>query len=243
MIPDVRMDRPDGSWGLVREAWGRVGAVLVHGGEEGWETSEAAVDGLLSPREGERYRGIRHAVARRRHLASRALLKHTVGAVLGVRPGEVELGREPGGRPLLCGRPGLSVSLTHTRGLLAVALSRVGPVGADAERAARGLAGTGLEHRMCTPAERAALAELPAGRRNARLLELWTLKEAYSKGLGLGMRLPFSTAGFVLEADGAPRREPGGAPRGEPSWEFATVRPAGLHVVSTALRRTAGCTG
>ncbi|MER5203862.1 4'-phosphopantetheinyl transferase superfamily protein [Streptomyces sp. NPDC002825] len=243
MIPEVRTDRPDVSWSPVREALELAGAVLVHGGEGGWETPDAAAGGLLSPREAERYRAIRHPVARRRHLASRALLKHAAGAVLGVPPRALELGREPGGRPLLCGVPGLSVSLTHTRGLLAVALSRVGPVGADAERAARVIEGTGLERRMCTSAERAALAELPGERRNERLVTLWTLKEAYGKALGLGMRLPFSTAGFAMAPGGVPRREAGGAAPRDPAWEFTTARPAGGHVLSTALCRTAGGAG
>lgn len=236
------MDRPAGSWSPVREALERAGAVLVHGGEDAWETPPEAAGRLLSAREAERYRSIRHPVARRRHLASRALLKRTAGAVLGVPAGAVELGREPGGRPVLCGFPGLSVSLTHTRGLLAVALSRVGPVGADAERTSRGIAGTGVERRMCSPAERAALADLAAGRRNERLVTLWTLKEAYGKALGLGMRLPFATAGFVLPPDGIPRREDGAAPCGDAVWEFTTVRARG-HVISAALRRGAGAPG
>lgn len=83
-----------------------------------------------------------------------------------------------------------------------------------------------------SPLERAQLAAAPApGARLAHFFRLWTLKEAYTKALGLGLgfdfaRLSYDARARALCADGAPARgwalvafahtapvdEPGGAP-------------------------------
>lgn len=79
-----------------------------------------------------------------------------------------------------------SFNLSHTDGLAVVA---VGPsdVGVDAESLARGADILSTVLRAFAPAELAALRELPAERRAERAVELWTVKEAYLKGLGTGI--------------------------------------------------------
>jgi 4'-phosphopantetheinyl transferase len=56
-------------------------------------------------------------------------------------------------------------------------------------------------------------------------LNRWTLKEAYAKGRGLGLKLDFSGFGFV-ERDGAWRLDapPAGDPRPQ-DWRFFTFVP------------------
>lgn len=126
--------------------------------------------------------------------------------------------------PRLRGAGGLELSLSHTGSLLTLALGTSGwPVGADVERATRRVGVEPLARRVCTPYERAVLNATSPAERPLVLLRLWTLKEAYAKGLGVGTRLPFRTFGFrlcartaVLVDDGATRPAPGMAVHNAP---------------------------
>ena len=155
-------------------------------------------------RDWERYRKLRHPAARTRFAASRLVLKHAVAAVARVRPQEVELGRTAAGRPYLHGGGTVHISLSHTENLLLVGLSTSGAVGVDAEAHDRPLYGPGLGRHMCTPHELAEVEALPQQERNPRLLRLWTLKEACSKALGVGLAARFTDFGFSTDEHGRP---------------------------------------
>ena len=62
------------------------------------------------------------------------------------------------------------------------------------------------EHRILldvlSASERAALEELPLEARAERFTTLWTLKEAYAKAVGMGLRMDFSALAFDLLPDG-----------------------------------------
>src|SRR5262245_57583935 len=62
-----------------------------------------------------------------------ALARHAVGEVLGVDPGQLELGREATGRPFVAGSPRLHLAVSHTPDLAVVAVTALGPLGVDVE--------------------------------------------------------------------------------------------------------------
>lgn len=235
----VLIHGPNSSWQPVRSVLDRGGAVLVHSAPRGWAVEGNATRDLLPGPETESYLRIRHPALRRQFVASRRLVKHAAGAVLGVEPYELEVARSPGGKPYLRGYEELAVSIAHTDGLLVAALGLRGPVGADAERSDRRLDGTPLGVSFCTPAELAAVGRLPASERNAALTGLWTLKEAYTKALGVGMRLPFSSFGFAPGTGGHRLLDADGRPVPGDGWSFDTYRLPGGHVVSMAECRAA----
>ncbi|MFJ8469284.1 4'-phosphopantetheinyl transferase family protein [Streptomyces swartbergensis] len=136
------------------------------------------------------------SAARLRSGAVRRLGAHAVAAVLGCGPQEVEVGRAPGGRPYPRGIPGLELSLCHTGALLVVGLSGRGRIGVDAEPLDRRVYGSPVMRETTLACEREFLAGLPAGEREAAAVRLWTLKEAYVKAIGVGLRLPFTAFGF-----------------------------------------------
>ncbi|MER8045862.1 4'-phosphopantetheinyl transferase superfamily protein [Streptomyces sp. NPDC094032] len=124
------------------------------------------------------------------HLALRTLLARR----LGERPGELVFGREPcpccgaaHGRPVLAvPEPPLHFSLSHTEGLVLVALAPV-PVGADAQRRPAPESVPGLLPAL-HPGERAAVADgADPALRAAAFGRIWARKEAYLKGLGTGL--------------------------------------------------------
>ncbi|MER8002637.1 4'-phosphopantetheinyl transferase superfamily protein [Streptomyces sp. NPDC095613] len=209
MIPYRRVT-PAGPWGPVQDAWAGAGRVVVYGAAEAWATDALTA---LSAEETARVRAQRSAAARGRFLASRRLLRHTVGTLLAVPWTGVRLARTPLGRPVLPDRPDIGISLSHTGGLLAVAVSALGPVGVDTERAGRPT-GPELAGRVCAPGELLHLAGLPARDHADAVLRLWTLKEAYVKALGTGLRVSLRGIGF--DAIGGP------SPSGPRGWSFTT---------------------
>lgn len=94
---------------------------------------------------------------------------------------------EPHGRPAVADPPvPLHFSLSHSFGVALVGFAPV-PVGVDVERLPRA-----HTVEICAPAlhpgERAELAAVPPADRRAVFGWLWTRKEAYLKGLGVGLR-------------------------------------------------------
>ncbi|MGW0832487.1 4'-phosphopantetheinyl transferase family protein [Streptomyces prunicolor] len=177
-------------------------------------------------------------------VASRLLLRHAAAHVLGATPADIDVARAPEGRPFLRGCEELDVSVRHTGDLAVVALSCSGRVGVDVASAARTVGGLGEE--VFTAHELTAPAHLPDARRARALLRLWTLKEAYAKTLGHGLRLPFASFGFIPlpqeqssptpYADGPVRLVTADGARVDAAgWRFRTRGVAGDHVPALAL--------
>lgn len=117
-----------------------------------------------------------------------ALLLRTAAELLRVPSSEIWLEHEPGGRPYLGGAgAGLSVSLAHARGTLAVALTSKVPVGIDVE-VVRALRAETLARTWLHPAEAEWVSALAEPERAAAFLWLWTQKESVGKALGQGLR-------------------------------------------------------
>jgi 4'-phosphopantetheinyl transferase len=169
-----------------------------------------------------RFLELTHPDVRTRFASSRILLKFAAAKVLDVPPRTVELGYAGSGRPYLRGYDGVHISLSHTDELLLVGLATGGVIGVDAERSDRKLYGPGLGRHMCTPHEVAEIEALPDDRRDPALVRLWTLKEAYSKAIGLGMQFRFTDFGF--RSDGTPTEllRPDGTPGTTGEWTFGT---------------------
>lgn len=158
-----------------------------------WPDLTAVAAAELDAEELRRARSFVRPADRRRYTAAHVALRRVLAAHLGVPPDRIPLRRAPcvrcggpHGRPVLApAHGGTYFSLTHTRGLVLVALA-ASPVGVDAE--AMPSAETAEACRSALhPAERAELAALPEAERTGAFGRLWTRKEAYLKGLGTGL--------------------------------------------------------
>ncbi|MGW0932878.1 4'-phosphopantetheinyl transferase family protein [Streptomyces sp. NPDC002644] len=225
---------PHGPWDRVRDAMELRGNAVVHTTWGEW-LGAAVTDTALRPllgRDWPRYRRLSDPLVRLRFVTSRMATKYTAAAALGAEPAELDLAYRIGGRPYLRGLDQIDVSLTHTDDLIAVGVSRNGRIGVDAEPADRTLSFDLLQQHICSPAERAELRDLPEDRRTAELLRLWTLKEAYTKALGQGLRLSFNEFGFGVGGEGL--LAPDGHPASRGEWSFATHRVLDRYLVSVA---------
>lgn len=233
----VHVTGPDGPWEDVRRNLTRRGNAVVFTTWGEWLPTVLSEPGLrpLLGRDWPRYRQATDPTIRYRFVASRLVVKHTAAAALGVAPVDLDLAYRIGGRPYLRGFDQIDISLTHTDELIAVGVSRNGRIGVDTEPADRRLSFQLLQDQVCTTAEKAELAALPEREQSAAMLRLWTLKEAYTKALGQGLRLGFGEFGFATKDTGATDlRAPDGTPATGGDWTFGTHTVLGRYLLSTA---------
>jgi phosphopantetheine--protein transferase-like protein len=97
-----------------------------------------------------------------------------------------------GGKPrLLIESQTLHASLSHTRGAVAVAISRVADIGVDVEAIAPIDELDQVAERVLTHREQRAVSA--SDHPIETFIQLWTRKEALAKAFGLGLRAPFSS--------------------------------------------------
>lgn len=243
----LRVHGPAGPWDAVREALAERGSAVLVSRLGDWLPADPPVDAAVDSgpaatddsavlgRDWARYQAMSHDQVRSRFLASRLLLKHAAGEVLQASPETVDLAYKLGGRPYLRGCDQVDISLSHTEDLLVVGLTRRGWIGVDAELAARRLLGTGAEKQICTPHEISLLEAEPEHLRNPALVRLWTLKEAYSKAIGQGLRFRFTEFGFAPGAERVQVLRPDGSPGTGEEWSFGTWEIDRQYTVSVAL--------
>jgi 4'-phosphopantetheinyl transferase len=175
-------------------------------------------------------------------VAAHDLLRFVLSQYEAVAPDAWRFTLDTHGKPLLSDLHApcrLRFNLSHTRGLVACAVSRSIDVGIDVEAIrGEGDSGTGaheLAARFFSPREVASLGECPQDTRQERFIEFWTLKEAYVKAIGEGLSHPLDTFAFTLADAQAIRFE---APPGddERSWRFALYAPSEGHRMAVAAR-------
>ncbi|WP_254552485.1 4'-phosphopantetheinyl transferase superfamily protein [Kitasatospora sp. MMS16-BH015] len=235
--PPIRITGRDGPWAPVTRSVQEYGTALVYAHLDDWRPDRAAGPRLqrLLGRDWAKYLELTHLDVRIRFAASRILLKTAVGRLFGVGPEEVELGYRDKGRPFIRGNDSVDVSISHTDGLLLVGLSTQGQIGVDVEPADRELYDQGLARHLCTETELKRVEALPYELRNAELLRIWTLKEAYTKAIGTGLMSSFGS--FSVDGSGSCHglRGPDGEPADTGTWYSATFTDEPEYVLSVAV--------
>ncbi|MDQ1919237.1 4'-phosphopantetheinyl transferase family protein [Massilia pseudoviolaceinigra] len=137
---------------------------------------------------------------RLRYLATRALVRTVLSRYAPLEPADWVFTPNDYGRPAIANdhpqARTLSFNLSHTRGLIAMAVTRDRVLGVDVENlSAREISGAIAEH-FFSPAEVAELAGVPPERRQDRFFEYWTFKEAYIKARGMGLSIPLDRFSF-----------------------------------------------
>lgn len=163
---------------------------------------------LLSADERQRWQRLARAEDRQRFLLVRALVRSVLGQELGVPPAALQFRTDGYGKPqvLAPGENLLQFNLSHTRGLTTLLLGRSVEVGVDVEALARPVELLALARRYFAAPEVQALEALAPSLQREFFFSLWTLKEAWVKAKGLGLRVPldefsFDGPGLLLPAD------------------------------------------
>jgi 4'-phosphopantetheinyl transferase len=157
---------------------------------------------VLGEDEAARWRRFVFPADRHDFLVSHALVRFALSRHVDVHPAEWRFATNRFGRPEIASPAaghGLRFSLSHTEGLIAVAVTRRRDVGIDVENATRNLA-VGVVESVLTENEVRAACRLPDEQKRERFFALWTLKEAYAKARGMGVSLNFREISFDLDA-------------------------------------------
>ena len=201
-----------------------------------------AYGALLSTEERQRQAQFRVCADRHSYLVTHALLRAALSRYTPIDPRAWRFVTNGYGRPEVAntdpsvGRMNFSVS--HARGLVAVAVTRAQAVGIDVEEARACPAPMEVANRYFARKENLALGALPEDRQSERFYEYWTLKEAYIKARGLGLSVPLDQFSFQFEGDQVVRLsvEPSLQDRPE-IWKFWQFRPSADHVLALCVHR------
>jgi 4'-phosphopantetheinyl transferase len=209
------------------------------------EEDLARMSEMLSVAEHGRLERLRFFKDKRLFIASRVHLRGVLSMYAPVEPKDWAFQVTTSGRPYIqhpLHGANLFFSLSHTAGLIAVAVSRLPQVGIDVEEVSRELDLKNIAQSALTASERQRLANLPEVDYRQAFFELWTLKEAYVKARGLGMSLAPDRISFEVE----PNRiclsadlNPAGLLDPE-AWRFRLFRPTPKHQMALALHGEQG---
>jgi 4'-phosphopantetheinyl transferase len=132
-------------------------------------------------------------------LLSRVLMRSVLASYLQCDCRDLQFNTTSFGKPILHGDVGtLHFNLTHSRGAVALAVSGEREVGVDIEERCRQVDYLGLAERYFAADEARHLASLSEDQRAEAFFAIWTLKEAYVKGIGRGLTFPLDAFAFDL---------------------------------------------
>jgi 4'-phosphopantetheinyl transferase len=123
---------------------------------------------------------------RRRFIVSRGTLRLLLGERLDCKPAAIEFQYSAKGKPTLSGTP-LHFNVSHSHECALYGFSETHNIGVDIEYLERDVDHAGLAQRFLSLCERAALQDIPEGKRKHAFLAYWTGKEAIAKATGEGL--------------------------------------------------------
>ncbi len=195
---------------------------------------QGELEALLDDTERERAARFKRDELARRFRAGRGILREILAAQLRVDPRSFHYELEERGKPFLPGS-GLHFSLSDSGPLVAVAVTRMAPLGVDVERAHASRDFDSLMERVLSPRELAWCLEFTDGARVNAFYRIWTRKEALLKATGEGISRSLRAITVVGDgARGSPRveREEGDGA----SWSLVDFDPAEGFAGAVALR-------
>ena len=219
---------------------------LAVGQVDVWLTAPDAIDAdrlrgyetLMDAKERERWQRFRVPKPRLIHLVARALLRTTLSRYADVEPAHWHFQTNAYGRPHIAapeiGRD-LRFNLSHTDGLIALAVAEGCETGIDVESLDRRLGTAEIAPTVFEASELAAFQSAPEHQRRDLFFAFWTLKEAYIKARGMGLSLPLD--GFAFELSQAHPRisfNPH-CPDDASRWQFRRFSATPDHTLAVAV--------
>ncbi|VVM05589.1 4'-phosphopantetheinyl transferase sfp [Methylacidimicrobium cyclopophantes] len=133
---------------------------------------------------------------RLRALRSERALRSLLSRYTGLAPEKVPLEKNRWGKPLLPDSFSLWFNLSHSENRWIAAVAAF-PVGIDLEAHLPRKDPLRFARRFFSPEEAAIVGAAPPEERTAALLRIWTKKEAFLKGCGMGLHRPLRSFWFV----------------------------------------------
>ena len=177
---------------------------------------------------------------RRDYLIARALVRGVLSRYANLRPEDWTFKKNSHGKPSVTGGSEvgeLCFNLSHTRGLMALAVTTGCELGVDVELIAPERATLEVAEDFFSKSETQALRRQEEGSRGDYFFRLWTLKESYIKARGLGLAIPLDAFSFQLTGNEvlfSAEKTLGEEPE---AWRFFEYKPSSKHRLALAIRR------
>jgi 4'-phosphopantetheinyl transferase len=158
----------------------------------------AAYSQLLNEQERAQWQRFYFERDRQQYLVTRALTRSTLSRYVPLPAEAWSFEKLKHGRPRILNPEAgdLTFNLSHTHGLIALAIRRGGELGVDTENISERAPPLEISHRYFSPRETTDLHALPADLRAERFFHYWTLKESYIKARSLGLSIPLDQFSF-----------------------------------------------
>ena len=201
---------------------------------------------LLSKDEKKRADGIRIAPVREEFIAGRGLLRLLLGAAIGADPALVAIATQRNGKPCLAHSAKVEFNVSHSDGMILIALSRASVVGVDVEFVSDEFGEAeeliGIARESFHAGEFTGIARTPPGRdRLLAFYRAWTRREAVAKADGRGIASLLKYEVFRDDESGEYRVSLARSPeRAEDSGEvdyFVQTPEAGPHHLAAVASR------
>jgi len=134
-----------------------------------------------------------------RFARAHGLLRLLLSRYLDCSPGELVFSQGSHGKPSIVNAKGLTFSLSHSADGVAIAVAREIDIGIDIEEIKPMEDRDDLVERFFSPAEFSCYNQLSPAQQETAFFRLWTRKEAFVKGLGLGLSHPLDS--FTVGVD------------------------------------------
>lgn len=160
--------------------------------EKGWQ--------ILSPEEKTRANRFVQSGRRQRFVASHAAFHAILATYLRELKGQIRFRYNSYGKPYLKNNPALRFNLSDSRSFALCAVAWNREIGIDIEFMKSDICAERIAERFFSPQESQALKALPPEKQLEGFYQMWTLKEAYIKGNGLGLSFFFQRFAIDIKA-------------------------------------------
>lgn len=137
------------------------------------------------------------------YVTAHALLRFCLSIYSKILPDQWRFQCESGGRTQIDSKQNfldLQFSLSHTKKMVGCLIAKGTDCGFDIEKVGRIADPLGFAKQFFTPNEVSILAALTDIEQSVLFTQLWSLKEAYLKAKGIGLRIPLNCFGFEIES-------------------------------------------
>jgi len=191
------------------------------------------LEAVLSAEEITRSNRFAFANNRREYIAAHALCRVMLSTFSKTPARDWQFEAGPHGRPEISGGVGnLRFNISHTRGLVCVAVTQGDDIGADVEWTGRNNQFDDIARAKFSKPEVAQLANLQEFEKTKVFFSFWTLKEAYIKAIGKGLAEPLD--GFAFSLDPVKIEFLNGQDDPQ-SWHFELFEPAPEYLCALAV--------
>lgn len=170
-------------------------------------------------------------------LATRILLRRVLAHYSHLEPQELLFGQQESGKPFLT-NANLHFNLSHSGQQALLAVSRTAEVGVDLELIRTRPNLMAISERYFHADEIAQLAALTATAQTAYFFKLWTLKEAFYKGLGSGIATGLDRTAFAVEGDKISARATTDSAIAIEDWQFYQTQLPQGYCAALAAKQT-----